>query len=379
MRILVFPYGYDSEPIVRHIELLEQCYEIVALVSPGGWGMAGKSIVLGKNKMKKNIYETIEEVREAFDSIFIPDFGEIDEEVEKRLINEIVKWIPDLSYIICAARFTVINEEELKEICMQKNQFCDFVNLTGEKPLSAYKLTENHAIHPPIREINVPVVCIVGWWEKTDKFEVSLVLREQFLEAGYHVAQVGSRNISEMFGFHSFPDFMFSKSIDAEDKIIYFNRWLENIIKKEQPDLLLITIPGAMNNFNNEFTRGFGILHHQVFQSVLPDILIMCTSYLSESVQTIKKLEDVSMSCKYKYGAVVDAFHMSNLLIDIYDSEERGYVVTSNIYRENVSRTIAEKFRNSSIPIFNVLDQRDCNGIFDVIINKLCSKDSRVI
>ena len=42
MRMLVFPYGHDSEPIIRHVGLLDSQYEIAALVSPGGWGLAGK-------------------------------------------------------------------------------------------------------------------------------------------------------------------------------------------------------------------------------------------------------------------------------------------------------------------------------------------------
>lgn len=376
MRMLVFPYGYNCEPIVRHANFLEQCYEIVALVSPGGWGMAGKNIVLGKNKVSTHVYERIEEVTEEFDSLFIPDFGEIDEEVENRLINEIIKLFPNLTHIICAARFTSLNEKKLKEICQRNSQFCDFINYSENKSLDKYGLMENCTAHQSIKAINIPVVCIVGWWEKTDKFEVSLMLREHFLQAGYQVSQVGSRSECEMFGFHSFPDFMYNKNIDAEDKIIYFNRWIDNMVRKEKPDLLIITIPGAMQNFNNELTRGFGILHHLVFQSIIPDILIMCTIYLQGTSQA---LENISKSCKYKFGAAVDAFHMSNLVIDKNDSEERGYVVTSNIYRKIVSKTIAERFCNSSIPVFNMLDQMDSDNMFDTLMDKLIPNDSRIV
>lgn len=41
MRLLVFPYGYDCEPIIRHAGLLEPCYQIAALVSPGDGGCLG--------------------------------------------------------------------------------------------------------------------------------------------------------------------------------------------------------------------------------------------------------------------------------------------------------------------------------------------------
>lgn len=38
MRLLVFPFGYDCEPVIRHAGLLEPRYQITALVSPGGLG-----------------------------------------------------------------------------------------------------------------------------------------------------------------------------------------------------------------------------------------------------------------------------------------------------------------------------------------------------
>ena len=80
MRMLVFPYGYDCEPIIRHTDLLEPCYEIAALVSPSGWGMAGKNITMGNDGTVLTVYESLEEVEEEFDSLFIPPF-EVDEEV----------------------------------------------------------------------------------------------------------------------------------------------------------------------------------------------------------------------------------------------------------------------------------------------------------
>lgn len=102
MHMLVFPYGYDCEPIVRHASLLEPCYEIVALVSPGGWGMAGKTITVGNNGAVLSVYESLDEVEEEFDSLFIPAF-EVDEAVENRLVQKMIKLIPNVSTVICAA------------------------------------------------------------------------------------------------------------------------------------------------------------------------------------------------------------------------------------------------------------------------------------
>ena len=40
-RLLIYPYDLQFCPIVRHKKLLED-YEIMALVSPRGWGLTGK-------------------------------------------------------------------------------------------------------------------------------------------------------------------------------------------------------------------------------------------------------------------------------------------------------------------------------------------------
>lgn len=376
MRMLVFPYGHDCEPIIRHADLLKPCYEIAALVSPGGWGLAGKDVRLGNTGTALVVHEFVEEVTEEFDSLFIPTFEVIDEEVEGRLTNEIVKLIPRLSHIICSARLCDVNKSKLKKLCLQTGSSCDFLDLSAQKEEEMCGLSASIEKDPPLKLLDVPVVIVAGWWEKTDKFEISLSLRERFLQEGYCLSQIGSRNGCEMFGFHSFPEFMFRKNIDAVDKIIYFNRWIGQLVREEQPDLVLITIPGAIQNFSEQFTKGFGILHYQVFQAVLPDALVMCTFYMPDAM---KALAEMSQSCKYRFDASVDVFHMSNLFVDINGSEESKHIITNSIYREAVDRALAQRYADSPIPIFNSLNEEECNRMFDVLIEKLTPKDTRAV
>lgn len=376
MRMLVFPYGRDSEPIIRHAELLESCYEVVALVSPGGWGMAGKNIMLGDNGVILTIYENIQEVTVEFDTLFIPAFEVFEKEVEDRLVNEIIELIPCLSHIIYAAHLTSENYNKLKDSCFQTDLFCDFIDFSKYKNIDEYGLAKVNEKYPALEPLDVPVVIVTGYWEKTDKFEVSLALRERFLKQGYRLSQIGSRDGCEMFGFYSFPRFMFSKDIDAIDKIIYFNRWIAQLVREEQPDLLLLTIPGAMQNFNEHFTRGFGILHQQVFQAVVPDIVVMCMPYMTIFKEA---LEEMSMLCKYKFGVLVDAFHMSNLFIDINESEVQNRIVTNSIYRETVSKTINKECDVSNIPIFNGMDSINCDKMSELILEKLTPKDAQIV
>ncbi len=252
----------------------------------------------------------LKKVPEEFDSLFIPAFEVSNEVVENRLIDEIIKIIPLLDFVICTARVTDTNRKKLEEACSNADPTCVFKDLTKHDGPEAYALVAPSEKYPSLHMPNVPMVVVAGCWEKTDKFEVSLALRERFIENGYRLLQIGSRDGCEMLGFHSFPGFMLRRDVDATDKIFYFNRWILKRVKEEQPDLILLTIPGATQDFNEQFTRGSGLLHHQVFQAITPDVLLLCTFYMPDS---LKILEDLALSCKYRFGASVDAFHMSNL------------------------------------------------------------------
>lgn len=375
MRMLVFPYGFDCEPIIRHTGLLEPCYEIAALVSPGGWGLSGKNIAVENDGIVLPVYEALEEVEEEFDSLFIPEF-EVDEVVENRLINKMMTLLPNISTVICAASLTAENRKRLEELCCTCVPSCNFIDISMNKRVEEYGLTVSSEKYPSVNPLSIPVVVIAGVWEKTDKFEISLSLRERFMRDGFKVSQIGSRHECEMLGFHSFPGFMFQKDLDGIDKILCLNRWLIQIEENEQPDVILITIPGAMQDFNEKFTRGFGLLHHLVFQAVMPDVILMCTFYFRESA---KALEELSMSCKYRFGAPVDLFHMSNLIIDFHESEERNRIVTNSIYREMVSETVAKDFSNSSVPVFNGVDSQECDQMYEMLMEKLMPKDVQAV
>lgn len=376
MRMLVFPYGQDCEPVIRHADLLEAQYEITALVSPAGWGKAGKEVTVGAGNSVLPVHESFQEVAEEFDSLFIPPFEASVEEVENRLVDKMLLLIPHISHILCTARLTEANREKLKEACRCSSQPCDFLDFCEDKGLEAYGLATPMEKNPALKFVDVPVVIVAGLWEKTDKFEISLSLRERFLRDGYRVSQVGSRDGCEMMGFHSFPRFMLQKDLDGTVKIPCFNQWLHQIIKQEQPDVILITIPGALQDFNERFTRGFGLLPHEVFQAVAPDALVMCNIYMSEEENV---LDELSMSCKYKFGAPVDAFHISNLIVDVIRTEEFSRIVTNSIYRETVSKAVARGATNNSIPVFNGLDAMECDKMYETIIEKLTSKGAQIV
>jgi peptide maturation system protein (TIGR04066 family) len=254
--------------------------------------------------------------------------------------------------------------------CVDTN--CLFENYNGDK-LDNYNFDFQVSQEPSLQEIYEPIVAVAGLWEDIDKFEVSLVLREKFLANGYSITQVGSRNCCELFGFHSFPIFMYDSTLDAVTKVIYFNRWVKQLSITEKPDVIIITIPGAVQNFSERFTKGFGVLPHLVFQAVVADFLVFCTMYNNSST---KFLDEVSTMCKYRYGSEVDCYHMSNLLFDLNASKERGKVIKSRVFRDMVTQALDEDLKDNEIPIFNLLDSSSWDKLYDLVENKLSNEQA---
>jgi len=201
-------------------------------------------------------------------------------------------------------------------------------------------------------------------WENVDKFYISLALRDIFLKHGYKVSQIGSRSYCEMMGFHSFPRFMLNPKIDEVKKVILFNRFIKNIYEIEKSDIIIISIPGAVQSYNSIYTNKFGILHYLISKAIIIDFLIMCTFYENDGVDFFNL---ISKSCIYKFGCPVDFFHMSN---------NRTYLVMDKMENNYLPRTkvdeILEKYYNkSSFFIANVLSKSGINKLYEQIINKL--------
>jgi len=373
MNVGIYPYCDEFKPFLRHMLLLNSSFQLKALIAPAGWGLTGQTIITGTGNKGWTVISEFESVIHSIDTIFIPEFH-VAKDVETLIIREIEPIIPHLKRIICAASLNKQNETILQTICMQAGCILDDLNLL--RTTADYSLVCPSEKNPPLKRIDVPVVAVAGLWEEMDKFEVSLVLREIFIENGYRVTQIGSRNCCEIFGFHSFPSFMVDSTVDAADKVFYLNQWICLLKDTERPDVILLTVPGAIQNYNERFTNGFGILPHVVFQAIMADFLIFCTMYDFNSIQF---LQEISTMCRYRFGCEIDCYHMSNLYFDINESEEQGKVIVNRINREIVSQTLEENFKDSQIPIINILEQSSRDKLFGLLLGKLSGEDFQIV
>jgi len=373
MNVGVYPYSAEFEPIIRHVHLLSPTFRINALISPNGWGLEGNTIIPESGGEGWTVVSELETTMQSVDTLFIPEFN-VAESVEALIVKQIEDIVPQLDRIMCAAKLIEQNKKRLMVACGQAK--CEFEDLNRLRPPESYGLSLPKMRNPPLLKTEVPIVGVAGLWEDMDKFEVSLTLREGLIKNGYRVTQIGSRNYCELFGFHSFPNYMFDPGIDAANKILYLNQFIHDIAEKEKPDVVILTIPGAIQNLNERFTRGFGIIPHLVFQAAIVDFLLFCVMYEHRSHQFI---QEISKMCMYRFGSEVDCYHMSNQYFDISESEERGKVIVNRADRETVSRTLNENFKVSTIPVINAFEHSSQDKLFDLVVGKLSGDDFQIV
>lgn len=365
-RICIYPYNSDCDAFLRHSDLLEKNYSICEIVSLKGWGFAGK--VLSFNSVNYEVKCSLDELADEYDILFVPEFQAM-QDIEDMIVEEIVENSHKAKMIMCATKLTESNIQKLIKNCSFKYLIeTDICNRNEILP-------EISSIDENIEHINVPVIAVAGLWENTDKFETSLILREKLLNEGYKVSQVGTRNYCELFGFHSFPKFMLDGKISEIKKPILFNRFIKKIVEAENPDVIIIGVPGSIQTLNEKYTNRFGILPFIIFQSLIVDFLVICTFYECNSIDFLNKISNL---CEYKFGCTVDAYHMSNLFIDLIETNEKEQVFTNRVPRDLVQKTLNDNYNESTVPILNVYENSNQDKLLELIYNKL-SNDITII
>jgi peptide maturation system protein (TIGR04066 family) len=360
-KTLVYPYDIEFSPILRHSEILTD-YNITSIVSPAGWGMSGRDAAIadGGNRLNINISSDFDASLALCDTvIFSASERELD--FERYILPKAARAAEQGKDIVCLREFDKEVKKILVELC---NKYGVDLKLHSDW---GNKCTFEKAEALKLNKINTPVIFVAGIYERTQKFEIQLSLRELFSSLGYKVSQVGSRNYCELLGFHSFPDFMYNNAAAEKKKILSFNHYLKEIENKENPDVLIIGIPGGVMRLNDNFTGEFGITAYEVAQAVTPDAAVLSTFY---EVFPPEYFEKIGLSMKYKLGFDVSCFNLSNAKFDwdvAKDIDKESYLLLDSSF---IDRTKI-KYDMLKTPVFNILNNEDrtkmANHLIDIL------------
>jgi peptide maturation system protein (TIGR04066 family) len=370
-KMMIYPFDAGFSAILRHQSLLEG-YEISKLVSPRGWGLCDNDASVADSGSYMNIWvwDNFDEALKECDTIFFTKPDNTIFDFENIVKNPLLKSAEAGKNIIC----TIAMKEELKErllnICNKKGTYFRY-----------YGEHENYNKHFPkfeyekISRIRTPVIVVLGTSEKTNKFEIQLSLRENLLEMGYKVSQVGTRKGCELMGFHSFPEFMFSPSLNESGKVFLYNQFIKNLEVKDDPDVIIIGIPGGIVPFNEELTNRFGVLAFEISNAIAPDVVIFSTLYTDYSPSYFELL---STTIKYKLGYNIDFFNIANHQFDWESARQEKMLVFTTIDSSFVSKKISS-YPKLCKPIYNILDKKNAQNMANSIVNLLSGEYNQLV
>lgn len=361
-RLLIYPYDMEFTPVLRHRSLLTE-YDISCLISPNGWGFTGKDAGIADRgpDIGITVSSDFEKALDLCDTVMIVE-SYLPFDFEKYIFKKIISAVKSKKNIICSLN---LNKEAIEEISSMCN--CEGVYFKYYDGNQSF-LSEDIVIEDEsIEEIDIPVILTVGIDEKTNKFEIQLALRDKIQKSGYKVSQIGTRPYCEMMGFHPFPSFMYGNEISDVNKVLMFNRYIKNIEKTEEPDVIIIGVPGGVMPYNRMITNKFGLLAFEVSQAVIPDVVI--ASLLYEDCKP-EGFDEYTNLFKYKLGFEVDFFNISNMQFDwLKATEEYVKSYISLDYKFIDEKKV--KYGNNAIPVFNILNEDDSDTIVKQTIDKL--------
>ncbi len=216
-------------------------------------------------------------------------------------------------------------------------------------------------------EIPVPVVCSLGLNENSDKFRLQLELYKTFVKSGFRCSAILSNSLGKLMDFHVIPEFMYDDSINLERKVLYFNNFVKDIVKREQPDVILIGIPGAIMPMNKNITNHFAEVALAIGMAVETDFSILNINY----VPTMNKefIEELKLLAKYKLNMPVEMVAISNQRI-LFNSEskELDTYFLSNSFVNEMHMTLDQDI---PCPIFYMADKKNMRKNLHSVIKSL--------
>lgn len=331
--------------------------DIVECITPIGWGYesedAGYKLGINTDIQVKSDFNGLVESLDVLiitDSILpLPD-SDISEKISKAMLHNVK--------VVVLRKLSAELQKSLEE--KSSNKYPDLTLYPGN---SIQLYSDIDMTDKTIEKIPAPIILVLGAGERCCKFDVQLELRAALQKNKYTITQIGSKNYCEFLGFHSFPDFMMDYGkYPEQDKIIGFNKYIRQLYILENPDVIIIGVPGGAFPFDNYFHNDFGLINYSVSNAIVPDYVIYNSLYVDVLSEYLK---DVENRLYHKFDYEVDQIYISNFALN-YAVSKADQVLS---YITCKTPTIVEQIKEMGV--YNVYDDKMKSNAVEVLIETL--------
>ena len=226
-------------------------------------------------------------------------------------------------------------------------------------------------------DITVPIVGIVGNADNVGKFELQLQMKDELSERGYKVAVISSNRLCEFVGAYSFPKFMIEKQYSDKMKVLLFNRFLRYIELADDPDLIIVSVPGGIMPSTRRIVGDFGTLAYKTFKAVAPDYMILSMNF---ETYTNEYFEELEKFVKYNYGCELNAIKIKNSKTDWEDAEvtNKGSLLSYTINRSIIDNLIDQFDENLGL-VFVTSAKESVSELIDNVEEELEANEAVLV
>ena len=355
-KIALYPYDISNLHILMYKSFAGITHEdAIACIAPTGWGYesedAGYKLGIKTGIQVKNDLKIVDDMDVLIitDSILPLPNTYIIESIDRALLHNV--------------KVVVLRkvDADLQILLREKAGECSNLILYIGNPIQLH--SDIDMIDKTIEKIPAPIILVLGAGERCCKFDVQLALREALHRNKYTVTQVGSKSYCEFFGFHSFPDFMMDYGkYPEQEKIVGFNKYIRQLYMSENPDVIIIGVPGGAFPFDDYFHNDFGLINYYVSNAIVPDYVIYNSLYVDAFPEYLK---DVKNRLYHKFDYEVDQVFVSNYALN-YAVSKSDLVLS---YITCKTPTIISQIKE--LGVYNIYDEKMKSNAIETVIGTL--------
>ncbi|ANU44946.1 hypothetical protein ADH76_01415 [Enterocloster clostridioformis] len=340
-RLLVFPFNYNNYLLATNKELIKK-YDVMAFVCTGNSPFNKKDAGIFVNKKTGIVISDsyLEEINKV-DSVLLT--SGLDEEFSDIYVEKIAIARKERKEILVTK--AVLKTLEAKNILLN-----EIICIDGEE-------SEGIIDTDVLYDINLPVIAVTGAGENCEKFDVQLSINRIFTERNYKVFQIGSKEYASVFGMYNWPEFVFARDISLPKKVLAFNAWIFQKILVEEPDIIILGIPGGIMPLNNRIYNYFGEVALVVSKALKVDVNVL-SLYFNKDIDK-EFLKNYQEFCKYAINMPTNYFNISSNCFKYDEEKNEEKIETFHLDSEYIEREFPQ-IVSSDIHIFN-----DCYRVGD--------------
>ena len=243
-------------------------------------------------------------------------------------------YLKNLLLVTFQKKKKIFLSKEIELFCLQDSELSTEIVFYNNGFLNKETLEK---ANEKIFELRTPIVFVTGILEHMDKFSLFLAIVQGVKEKGLKVLAFGSKAEAQFWNLRSIPEYMFGGQIQEKDKIILFNHYIKKLEILEEPDLIIMCIPGEIGRYDNDAVGNLGVMLWLLKQIAPPDYLFCSIPFSHYSLQDLENLKKYIQNTA---GVCCNSLHLSNKMINKVQTQRKGDMHFIRIRRSEIEKEI---------------------------------------